>query len=65
MRFGHGCYERLQSKFEQVKSALNSNDEVKLRTIYDDLACRFVEWFGAESFIQDGMQRKELGLVLL
>ena len=23
-----------------------------LRTIYDDLACRFVEWFGAESFIQ-------------
>ena len=25
---------------EQVKSALNSNDEVILRTIYDDLSCR-------------------------
>ena len=44
---------------------MNSNDEVTLRRIYDDLACRFVEWFGAESFIEDGMmQRKELGLEL-
>ena len=55
------------SVLERVKFALNNNDEITLRTIYDDLACRFVEWFGAESFIQDGMQRKELavGLVLL
>ena len=28
------------SVFELVKSALNSNDEVILRTIYDDLSCR-------------------------
>ena len=28
------------SVFERVKSALNSNDEVILRTIYDDLSCR-------------------------
>ena len=26
--------------FERVKSALNNNDEVILRTIYDDLSCR-------------------------
>ena len=29
-------YKRLRT----VKSALNSNDEVILRTIYDDLSCR-------------------------
>ena len=28
------------SIFEWVKFALNSNDEIILRTIYDDLACR-------------------------
>ena len=28
------------SVFERVKSALNSNDEVIMRTIYDDLSCR-------------------------
>ena len=28
------------SVFERVKSALNSNDEVILRNIYDDLSCR-------------------------
>ena len=52
------------SKFERVKSALNSDHEVTLRTIYDDLASRFVEWF-APSHLFKSMQRKELGLVLL
>ena len=50
--------------YERVKFALNSNDEVTLRTIYDDLACRFVEWF-APSKLFKSMQRKELDLVLL
>ena len=52
------------SVFELVKFALNSNDEITLRTIYDDLSCRFVEWF-ASSDLFKSIQRKELGLVLL
>ena len=34
--FDYEFYKRLRT----VKSALNSNDEVILRTIYDDLSCR-------------------------
>ena len=33
--FDYEFYKRLRT----VKSALNSNDEVMLRTIYDDLSC--------------------------
>ena len=38
----HEFYKRL---VERVKFALNSNDEITLRTIYDDLLCRFDELF--------------------
>ena len=66
------------SVFERVKSALNSNDEVILRTIYDDLSCRLrsrrvvsTEEHSkairiSSSFLgRKSLQRKELGLVLL
>ena len=46
------------SKLDQVKSALKSNDEVTLRTIYDDLASRFVEWLAPNNLFKTACKER-------